>query len=707
VRNNWLLIILSLSVSSSLSLAQDAPAPQKSPEPKSNALPITLNYGSATWNKNSETIDSAIMFIHDKKSDKIAKVLLEETAPDSSLFQGQFSLSWDKEKVEPEVFIPPQSLRNDPAATTRFHKMLADKKLTAQPLLVREEKNKIIYDVFDTKEQLDRAQKAYAQEKAAEGKPDNTNLVKPQATDNQLQVAKVSAQQTMMSNLAKQAASKEEDRLRQEQLEQQRIDQKKKEMDKLASADKMKRQHDADIAAKQANGFYAAGDYVNAERMYRQATELDPENKSYYFQFGVSLYRNEKLNDALMTLDLAKVDAGLELEKKYYLGLIHFKLKEFAQAKSLFSDVKRAKNATLSPSAAFYEGLVYFSEENYKEAQASFEFVLDNSSDPVMDKKADEYISQIAGLLAAKKMAAKKWIIDATAGYGYDSNILLEPNLSQQSPQGSGGLRFTGTADVERRLFYNDASDMSIKLSGLYMYSMQSKFSEGDPAEVTLIAPYSKKGTVGKKGYKLTLTPGLDTIYLDYTGTGNRQNLVDSETGDVDFMLVMNDHWFSSYTFDIRNDAFQIPDPAAGQNMSAIKWTLKKTETTFLDAAKKRALIGYLDFVDNITVGAYEAYTKWDLGVIYAAPIESYKNVTWNSALTTYIQSYPNYNNNGSRTDTEVSLNLGINKIMTDRWTWSGNFIYTDNASNESAYAYDKYTIGTSVTFNWDDGPKD
>src|SRR5256885_15186876 len=111
------------------------------------------------------------------------------------------------------------------------------------------------------------------------------------------------------------------------------------------------------------------------------------------------------------------------------MGLIFFKLKEFSQAKESFAAVKASKNATLAPSAAFYEGLVYFSEENFKAAQSSFEFVIDQSSDPVMDKKAEEYIEKIAAAIAAKKMAAKKWILDATIGANYDSNILLLPNL--------------------------------------------------------------------------------------------------------------------------------------------------------------------------------------------------------------------------------------------------------------------------------------
>ena len=665
-----------------------------------------MTYGSTAWNKNSEQIDSAIMFVHDKRSDKMAKITLEETAPDSSIFQGQYSLSWTGDLAEPEIYIPPQNLRNDPKAEAKYHALMKDKKVTPQPLLIRQEGNVAEYDVFDTNDQLAKAQKAYEQEKDAKNKSDQSKLVKPQASDAALQVAQMTAQQIMMAKLAKDAANKEADRLRLQQIEQQKMDQERKSMAKLAAADQAKRRAQAAALGQQALAHYSKGEYAQAEAPFKQSTELDPDNRSYHFQYGVTLYRLDKLTEALVILETAKVDGQTELEKKYYMGLIHYKLKEFAQAKDMFGQVKGSKNPTLAPSAAFYEGLIYLSEENYKAAQASFEFVIDNSSDAVMDKKSEEYIEQIAALIAAKKMAAKKWILDASAGLNYDSNVLLLPNLSQSTPSNAGGVRASGSANVERRLFYKDTSDMSVKVATMYLYSFDSKFTSADPAGLTLTAPFSLKGTMGKRGYKFTATPGYDTIYMDYNSSGSRQELVNSMTGDFDLMLVMNERWFSSYNFNVRDDKSKMPS-AVDQDMSAIKYTFKKMETLFVDESKKRALIGYVDFVDNIAVGSQQRYTKVDLGVIYSAPIERFKNMTWNTALTTYVMSYPNYLGNGNRKDTDLSLALGVSKVLSERWTWANNASYTNNASNEAAFGYDKYSLTTTMSFNWDDAPKD
>ena len=49
-----------------------------------------MTYASAPWNKNSTQVDSAFLFLRDQASGQVAKILLYETEPDSSLFSGTF-----------------------------------------------------------------------------------------------------------------------------------------------------------------------------------------------------------------------------------------------------------------------------------------------------------------------------------------------------------------------------------------------------------------------------------------------------------------------------------------------------------------------------------------------------------------------------------------------------------------------------------------
>ena len=87
----------------------------------SNPQSLTLIYASSPWNKDSAKIDSAFIFLKDSKSDKIAKILLDETEPDSSTFSGTFSLDFPlDEDARPEIYIPPQKLRHFNANCRKF-----------------------------------------------------------------------------------------------------------------------------------------------------------------------------------------------------------------------------------------------------------------------------------------------------------------------------------------------------------------------------------------------------------------------------------------------------------------------------------------------------------------------------------------------------------------------------------------------------------
>ena len=82
-------------------------------------------------------------------------MVLDETAPDSSTFKGNFSLGWASEaKSEPEVYIPPQNL-NDQKGMEKFKSMLRAGKLKRKPVVFHtDEDGRQMVDVYD-KRRLD------------------------------------------------------------------------------------------------------------------------------------------------------------------------------------------------------------------------------------------------------------------------------------------------------------------------------------------------------------------------------------------------------------------------------------------------------------------------------------------------------------------------------------------------------------------------
>lgn len=660
-----------------------------------------LRYASVPWNMSSKQIDSAFMFIRDKTSGKTVKINVEESEPDSSLFTGKFSVNWEGVKsLIPEVYIPPQNMRNDSRAVEKFNNLLSSGSIQPQPTASKMENGKYTVEVYDSQEQADRAQKAYTEQDAALKKAERAKLVKPQLNDSSLQVTKMAEQANEIAQLAKAAATREAERIHLEQIEQQKIDLKMKEQEKLARADVERRKAKAKELAEKASSHYAKAEFKEAEALFRQSMDLDPSNSDYLFKYGVSLYRIEKYDESLVILKLAKTDAQTEIEKKYYMGLIHFKLKELAQARNYFATVRESKDPTLAASAAFYEGLVLLAEDDLVRSQAAFEFVLDNSNDPALDKKAEEFIEKIAALLEYKKIASKKLILNATVGAQYDSNILLSPDSTDASSGTSsekGGLRGTLGGSVEYRAFYKEKSDLSTKASLNATESASTDFTTADSMVLNISAPYNIKNKHKNTAYKFGVTPGYEYLQL-HDGSGQPMGALQSLMLNADLMLVMRDNWISSYNLDIRRDNSLLPDGGA-LNADAIKSGLKKTEMLFLDSTKKRAVIGSLGYTINNAEGDDKKYDRIDLMAIYTAPILQWRNTTWNGGVTTFVQNYPS--SSDKRRDTNVGLLVGLTKIFSEDLSLSSNFSYNDNTSTESASDYSKYILSTTLNYSW------
>ena len=147
--------------------------------------------------------------------------------------------------------------------------------------------------------------------------------------------------------------------------------------------------------------------YADAEKLFAQAVELDPTNSTFYYQYAVTLYKLENYNKSVVILRLAQGGEVNEVEKRYYVGMNLLKLREFEGAVTEFDAVQAANNESLSPSAAFFKGVIRFQKEQYDTAKKDFEYVLDNSKDPRLDQQAETYIEQIANVMAFEKEKKK------------------------------------------------------------------------------------------------------------------------------------------------------------------------------------------------------------------------------------------------------------------------------------------------------------
>lgn len=693
--------------------AKTLPAKKVKTPPIETTQGLKVFYGSAPWNKDSTQIENAELFVRDANSGRILKILLEETEPDSSTFSGEFSVGWAKgQSLNVEIYIPPENIRGKEQGLNQFTNLIRNGKVGRKPIVFKKDKEqRQILDVYDTKEQAEMAFKAYLEKVRQEEVKKQLAQPAVQAVNAPIkqadqEAAALAARQAKLAELAAQAASREEDRIRKEQLERQKSEERLQLQMKLQADEKKRRKDLAAKLASEATELYKQGNFLRAEELFKQSVELDPEEKSHYFRYGVCLYRNEKHEEAIVFLKIAEVDEATTIEKNYYMGLIHFRLKELDPAIDKFSSVKNSKHEIMAPSAAFYEGMIQYTNEKYDEAKLAFEFVLDNSKDPRLDEKAEEYIERIANAMVFKKKQEHRHDFTLTLGTNYDSNILFYPDnqAAQGSPTDIGGIRLLETVNYQYRAIYQREFDWTLSLTQLYLFSFNEDLQTADPMIANVKSPFNWKGVIGQKGYKFSISPGYEFFFMDTDPSEGQNppttNILRSILLDLELTLIMRDNWFSTYILENRlDDASEVND-SGDDNADATLTTLRTNQTFFLDKSKKRAVQVGGGYTLNTAKGDNRFYNKALLNFSYMQPFKKWKDAVWNARLDLFYLDFSKTATD--RSDTNYSLTYSISKPHNDWLIWGGSLNYIANNSIE-ANQYTKYSAMLTATFDIDE----
>jgi tetratricopeptide (TPR) repeat protein len=656
---------------------------------------IKIIYQSPDWNTDPKKIDTAFVIVRDSNTGKLARINLEETEPDSGIFEGFFSVSFTGEDTQPEIFVPPQDMRNDPKSMSDFANKVAKAEVRRKAVILRPDADfGQVFQIFDTPEQAQQAFKAYKAEHDL-----RQPLAKPLASPQALETAETMKRRQTAEQLALEAAQHEADRAQQEQKQRLERQAELLRIAKLNDEEQKRRQAEAKKLSDQAVAEFKAGHYPEAQGLFEQALKLNPNENNYAYFYGVTLYRLGKFNEALVQIQISEDDPTNINEKRYYVGLIHYRLKELDQAQKEFQTVQDSKDTDLAPSAAFYKGVLLMGLEKYDDAKAAFEFVLDNSKDPKMDDQAEAYIEQLMQASDAKRKAARHLNLSATLGLMYDSNILLASDYetSQGVSTNKGGLRFFGSGSGEYRYFSSGSHEFDFKINSTYFYSFQSVFSPADPLIWNAALPYVYKNMLWGKGYTLTISPTFEALYMDPYDTGTRNDIMSSGYINVNNLFVMRDNWFSYYIFEARRDISYLSESGGDNSYSAWKYSVSTNQIWFLDAAKKTALIGNLGAVLNNAQGINRYYQRFETGANYTAPFKHWK-ATWLTGISAYYLTFPK--GVPTRHDTNVTFTAAINKPITDWVTLGLLGTYTTNGSDQNLYQYNKYTIMTTATFS-------
>lgn len=669
---------------------------------------IRLNYGRRDWNSDATKIDEAIIFLREGSTGRIVQIQAEESAPDSAVFSGTYSINWRNiESLRLEFYAPPQKLLVDVAGRRKISQMIDSKELRRLPFVLRKDPVSGIQNIelFDSAEQARIAYRAFQSEQqllqalqgktAQRGQPVNPGALSER--DQTIDTALI-AERAEFEKLSRDLA----ERVRMGQIESQRLAQLIQAFSALTPAERAKRKIEAKAAADQAMIDYRADRFTEAKASFDKAVELDPTERSYYFQYGVTLYKLDEYNRSLVYLDLAEGKGVNLVEKDFYRGLNFYRLKDANSAIAAFGKVVDAKDVEISPSANFYRGLVYFEKKSWPEARVEFQAVLDQSKDPALDERAEAYLENILRQQQFDAERAKRWTLSGTLGTLYDDNVLLSSDSDRDRGTATNleAFRTLLVGSARYRPLYEENREFAAQLDVMTMYSVGTDFQStqslmnSDPTIVGITLPWTYKGLFRGKGYKFDFVPGYEMTYMSIENN-EMKAIYNSALVGFQNLFVMDERWYMNVNVDLRQDTSNLNSSTGDNNSSALKTKLTWSNINFLED-KKQLILSDVSYTSNAALGKNTVFNRVDLGVGYVFPWKWSTTVL--SKLGYYLLTYPE-NSNG-RVDNSATLTLGLSRPWTEKLMLGLIGTYTINSSNVPANQYKKTNLMLTLSAN-------
>nr|BFD60198.1 hypothetical protein CKG001_23050 [Bdellovibrio sp. CKG001]BFD63610.1 hypothetical protein BdHM001_22910 [Bdellovibrio sp. HM001] len=466
----------------------------------------------------------------------------------------------------------------------------------------------------------------------------------------------------------------------------------------LTLAEKNRKKAAATNMVKEADKLYAKQDYAGAERKYAQAVDMDPEEDSYYYRYGVTLYKIENYNKSLATLSMADVPSELSLEKDYYIALNHLKLRDYEKARKKFVEIRSENDATLSPMASFFAGNIEMQQQKFPEARSSMEYVLDNSKDPRLDRSAEELLNQIDKMQAFYESKKEKYRFTGFIGAVYDGNVLnvAENNVTTDVK----ALRLNYGASALAIWKRTPTSDFGTQIGISDYYSTNTSFQgdavlqTADPLQLDLSLPFHKEFEFSKRSLNWELVPTYRSIYMSPTG-GTRSEVIRSLGVNTTLAAPVQSDMLMAVRLEASKEETLLDSSVGDDDQSGLRYGMTLLPTWILDLKGEKSLTLDAGYLINQAEGRNYRYKRSSVGLTYAfaawwksnASLRAeYSSQNYDEAVTTRIDSNP-------------IVTAAFNKDLKRNVNWLMSVQYNVGDSDEDSYDYNKFVVTSLFTF--------
>ena len=467
---------------------------------------------------------------------------------------------------------------------------------------------------------------------------------------------------------------------------------------KLSEEAKKKKKEDAAKLVANADDLYGKKRYKDAEKLYAQAVDLDPSEESYYFRYGVSLYKIGNYNKSLATLSLADVDSRESLEKDYYIALNNLKLKNYDKALKQLVDIREEKSPELSPIASFFAGNIELQQQKFPEARKSMEYVLDNSKDPRLDRSAEAMLEQIDRMENYYESKKEKYRFSVFAGLLYDTNVLNTAENNVATDVKAWRLYYGASALA---IFHRTmTSDFGAKLSFADYYSTNSSFQSdatlqaADTMDIGITLPYHLDFKAQTHAFNLEIVPGYKNIFMSPAG-GAREVAIKSTEVSTTLSTPLQQDLYLSGRLDLGADQSLLATSLGDDDLSGTRYGLTLLPTQMLDLRGEKILIGEFSYLLNNAKGKNYRYQRAGLAAMVSFPT-FYKG----TAALRADYSLQDYKEASTpRKDTNIALTASYNKDLNKKWNMMLSLQATTANSDVASYKYNKFLATSLFTY--------
>lgn len=671
-----------------------------------NTKTLSVYYKKLSWNQNPTKIETGYLYLRDRNTKKLIELNLTETEPDSSIFNVDFPIGVVKQaNIAAEIYSAPQTMLKGKNRLKTMETLIEDKSVKRKPFLLRVLRRKgQIVDVFDSKDEAIASYNSYKKQMGidADGtESDSIIQVTNQETPNKKKVIDTSTLQSLfMANENNLDANNEKNKELREVLKGMEEKRRSSIKNNAKSWSRTKTSRNTNIATdliKKAVKGIKKQSYTESMNSFFKASDLMPKSGDVYEQYGVSLFREKKYNQAIIILNNSTPSSKRTMEKEFYLGMSYYQLKDYESAITHFDKVIQANDKSFAATAAFYKGTALIELMKFDESRKAFQYVLDNSTDPNMDKRAENFIEYALDRKALEEKRSNWFFIDGVLGLIYDSNIVFAADQARDQGLATNveGWRFLAQATAKARPFYTDTDEISVAFDLTAMKSVDEDFSknttaeQADPYIFAIGVPWTHRGTLSGRGYFFDLTPSYQNIIMDLDGTGN-ETITKTIQLDFDNTLVVNKNWIAKGDLSLSsNDSKILTDETGADSFAS---TLKLSSIFILNKDLERYLIPEFAYrINNANSSSY-SFNRMDLAVTYTSSI--FEVFMWNSRAAYYLANYEN-----NRTDNNYTLSTGLSARLSSHWNWGlmASYIINDSTTND----YKKYNVVSTFSFSY------